>query len=52
MLTCASSALGSHILLKGMLARVAKTHGADAQRLAHDLRAESAIWSAHGLQSA
>jgi len=37
MLTCASSALGSHILLKGALARVAKTQGADAQRLAHDL---------------
>ncbi|MBX3223399.1 MAG: phosphoenolpyruvate synthase [Labilithrix sp.] len=37
MLTCASSALGSHILLKGLLARVAKTHGADAERLAHDL---------------
>lgn len=37
MLTCASSALGSHILLKGVLSRVAKTHGADAERLAHDL---------------
>ncbi|MDF2697918.1 MAG: Phosphoenolpyruvate synthase, partial [Labilithrix sp.] len=37
MLTCASSALGSHILLKGVLSRVAKTHDADAERLAHDL---------------
>jgi phosphohistidine swiveling domain-containing protein len=37
MLTCASSALGSHILLKGLLSSVAKTQGADAERLAHDL---------------
>jgi pyruvate,water dikinase len=37
MLTCASSALGTHLLLKGVLARVAKTQGADAERLAHDL---------------
>ena len=37
MLTCASSALGSYLLLKGVLARVAKTHDADAERLAHDL---------------
>ena len=33
MLTCASSALGSHIILKGVLARVA---GEDAGKLAHD----------------
>lgn len=37
MLTCASSALGAHLLLKGVLSRVAKTDGADAERLAHDL---------------
>ncbi|MBX3234144.1 MAG: phosphoenolpyruvate synthase [Labilithrix sp.] len=37
MLTCASSALGSHILLKGMVARVAG--GDDAERIAHDLTA-------------
>lgn len=40
MLTCASSALGAHILLKGMVARVTK-RGAesdqDAERIAHDL---------------
>jgi phosphohistidine swiveling domain-containing protein len=34
MLTCASSALGTHIILKGVLARVGP---ADAERLAHDL---------------
>jgi pyruvate,water dikinase len=41
MLTCASSALGSHIVLthviSHVLSRVAKTDGADAERLAHDL---------------
>lgn len=40
MLTCASSALGTHMLLKGLLARVAKKVGeteSDAERLAHDL---------------
>lgn len=37
MLTCASSALGSHILLKTVLSRVAALHGADAERLTHDL---------------
>lgn len=40
MLTCASSALGSHILLKGVLARVNKAAGNDkstVERLAHDL---------------
>jgi len=34
MLTCASSALGSHIVLKGVLSRVEPN---DAERLAHDL---------------
>lgn len=34
MLTCASSALGTHIILKGVLARVEPR---DAERLAHDL---------------
>lgn len=34
MLTCASSALGTHILLKGVLARVEPR---EAERLAHDL---------------
>jgi len=37
MLTCASSALGSHILLKGMVARAAKKDGEDPERIAHDL---------------
>lgn len=37
MLTCASSALGTHMLLRSLLARVAKTTSADAERLAHDL---------------
>jgi pyruvate,water dikinase len=38
MLTCASSALGTHILLKGMVARVTKRGGEqDAERIAHDL---------------
>jgi len=36
MLTCASSALGSHILLKGLVTRVAKDQ-IGAERLAHDL---------------
>ena len=35
MLTCASSALGTHIILKGVLSRVAGPEG--AERLAHDL---------------
>jgi pyruvate,water dikinase len=38
MLTCASSALGSHLMLKGVLSRVAKTEGESAlERLTHDL---------------
>jgi rifampicin phosphotransferase len=38
MLTCASSALGSHILLKGVLARVNKGNDkSTVERLAHDL---------------
>ncbi|HVJ92131.1 MAG TPA: PEP/pyruvate-binding domain-containing protein [Labilithrix sp.] len=37
MLTCASSALGSHLLLKSVVSRVAKTEGTDTERLAHDL---------------
>ena len=43
MLTCASSALGTHILLKGMVGRVMKKASgqalgeADAERIAHDL---------------
>jgi pyruvate,water dikinase len=38
MLTCASSALGSHMLLTGLLARVAdKADKSDAERLAHEL---------------
>lgn len=38
MLTCASSALGTHILLKGMVARVTKRGSDhDAERIAHDL---------------
>jgi pyruvate,water dikinase len=37
MLTCASSSLGSHIVLKAVLSRVAKTSGNNAERMAHDL---------------
>src|SRR5262249_50089286 len=39
MLTCASSSLGSHLLLKGVLSRVAKAEarGSEAERLAPDL---------------
>jgi phosphohistidine swiveling domain-containing protein len=37
MLTCASSALGAHLVLTRILSRVAKTDGVEAERLAHDL---------------
>ncbi len=37
MLTCASSALGAHLVLTRLLSRVAHADGVEAERLAHDL---------------